>query len=53
MAPALRDVYENDVDFAALALQDAAFAKKYFSPWSGWGMDAVLMLLMYCQVEAE
>jgi hypothetical protein len=31
MAPAPRDIYEQDVDFAALALQDPAFAKKYFT----------------------
>jgi hypothetical protein len=32
MAPAPRDIYENDVDFVALASQDPAFAKKYFIP---------------------
>jgi hypothetical protein len=31
MAPAPRDIYENDVNFAELALGDAAFAKKYYS----------------------
>jgi hypothetical protein len=31
MAPVPRDIYEDDVDFAALAAQDPAFAKRYWT----------------------